>query len=315
MKWAKVHRAQRASIGVIAVTTIAALTACGTATSEQPAFDPLPVIVPDAKLAAAVPPSIRTDGRLIIATDPTYPPMEFMEGGRKRGADIDLGRAIAQTLQLEADFHDIQFSNVVPSVAVNRYELGMSALWADNPTALLANMVTYMKAGVQLAGRTGRQGPSQGQGMCGHSVSVEEGTEYIDTMVALSKSCRASGRQTITIRSTDNQEQATALLADGKVDAMLADSPAVTYAVNRSAGKLAAIGQPVDVRPYGIAVSPTYPQLLDVIKGALQRLIESNVYQRILERWGLQANAINDPQVLIGKHSELLEMSSATPSG
>jgi ABC-type amino acid transport substrate-binding protein len=50
---------------------------------------------------------VQNAGVLRIATDPTYPPMEFREGGRLVGFDVDLGRALAERLGVEAEFVEV----------------------------------------------------------------------------------------------------------------------------------------------------------------------------------------------------------------
>lgn len=278
---------------------VAGVSACST--DPQPSSAAVyPGVTADPALREALPAHVKQDGQLTIVTDPTYPPMEFVEGDAVVGADIDLGRAIAAKFGLTPNFQTTAFSNVVPSVAIQEFELGMAALWADNPEASLANMVTYFQAGTQVAIRKAEQSRDPADGFCGQSVAVEEGTEYIDTLVKKSADCRKAGKPPIDIRPATSQSKASKLLEDGKVDAMVGDSPTVQYTVARSNGEIVAIGAPADIRPYGIAVSPLYPELTTATQNALEQLIASGVYAEILTRWQVQQGAITTPQVLFG---------------
>lgn len=309
----------RVTWAVVAVTAavVTVLTGCGVSSTPTPSFSPIPVVVPDKALAARVPAAVRASGTLTIATDPTYPPMEFTEDSHLLGVDVDLGRALAQTLGLEPEFvTNVSFSNIVAAVAIDRYELGMSSLWADNTTATLTDMVTYMQAGVQMASRS-NGGPKVASlsSLCGLSVALEEGTEYIDQLVKASKQCVASGKKRIRIEGSDNQQSATTKVISGQADVMLADSPAVQFAVDRSQGKLSIASRPIDVRPYGIAVSTSYPEFADLIRDAMQRLMDSGVYNKILAEWDLAANEVPRSTVLRANHTELLEMPSEVADG
>lgn len=309
----------RVTWAVIALTVavVAVLAGCGTSGTPEPSYSPIPVVVPDKALAARVPEAVRASGTLTIATDPTYPPMEFTEDTHLLGVDIDLGRALAQTLELEPEFvTNVSFSNIVAAVAIDRYELGMSSLWADNTTATLTDMVTYMQAGVQMASRS-HGGPKVRNlsSLCGLSVALEEGTEYIDELVKASKQCVADGKKRIRIEGSDDQQSATAKVASGQADVMLADSPAVQFAVDRSQGKLAIASRPIDVRPYGIAVSTSFPEFAGLIRDAMQRLMDSGIYDKILTEWDLAANAVPRSTVLHANHTELLEMPSEVADG
>lgn len=108
------------------ICLLTALTACqsqsGSGTSDQPDSQ----ITPNLELIAQLPDAIRASGVLTVASDPSYPPMEFIEDGNWVGADVDLARALGRVLDLRVEFHNTPFSNIVPAVAVDRYNLGIS---------------------------------------------------------------------------------------------------------------------------------------------------------------------------------------------
>lgn len=177
-------------------------------------------------------------------------------------------------------------------------------------------MVTYMQAGVQMAAKTKDNLQIRTlSDLCGLTVALEEGTEFIDKLVLASTACVKAGRKPITLVARDNQQAATALLETGKADVMLADSPAVTYVVDRSNGTIEQVSSPLDIRPYGIAVSAAEIGFADVIRDAVQELISSGAYEAILARWNLTTNAIETPEVLPARHPELLEMPQQPTTG
>ena len=261
--------------------------------SAPPQLDSVPSVAVNQQLADQVPTAIRADGKLTFAIDPNYPPMEMMDGDYLRGADVDLAIEVAALLGLQPEFDATGFSNVIPSVAINQFELGISAMWVTDPSAGLVNMVDYFKAGTAMAVRIDDTQPKNSHdGLCGYRVSVEEGSDFIDDMVATSRRCESQGKKGITIIATTGQTEATNLLINDKVDAMIADSPVVAYAVAQSKSELLAVGPPVHVRPYGIAVNPQQKELTQVVAQAVQYLIDSGVYQQILQRWHVQEGAI-----------------------
>src|SRR5262249_15890933 len=46
---------------------------------------------------------VQRAGKLVVATDPTYPPMEFRQGGATVGFDIDLAGELARRLGVELE--------------------------------------------------------------------------------------------------------------------------------------------------------------------------------------------------------------------
>ena len=240
--------------------------------------------------------------------------MEFVgEDGQPQGADIDLAKAISGTLDLRLELVNERFSTIIPSIAISRYDLGIASLWADKPAASLADMVTYLRSGIRFVGRTGANAPTDGiHGLCGYSVAVEEGTEFIDDLVALSTQCTGADQQPIKIISTLTLVQTMAALNSGRADSALADETAAKWAVSRSGGKLTLIGKPVEIRPYGIAVDPKQDDFAELIQATVQHLIANGVYDRITKDWGLIPNRIETPRLLQGTQTDLLK--TATPA-
>lgn len=294
------------AVVVLLVAVVTTIASCA-GSSVTSANRPYPNVEVDPALRDLLPADTVADGTLTIATDPSYPPMEFLAspepGGTPElvGADIDLGRAIAAKFDLKPQFEQTPFSNVVPAVAIRQYELGMSSLWADNPQAALVNMVTYLDAGTQIAIRATSRPPNQTTpSFCGQSVAVEEGAEYIDVLVKQSAKCVQRGQEAIVILTPNSQSRASKLLEEGKADALVGDSPTVQWTINRSGGAIVALGDPIDIRPYGIAVSTRYPELTRATNLAVQQLIDSGVYREILSRWQIAEGAIAESLVLYG---------------
>ncbi|MGV1037860.1 MAG: transporter substrate-binding domain-containing protein [Candidatus Nanopelagicales bacterium] len=289
----------RRRLAIGAVTTASLLLATGCNSPVDTAASTDPALAVDPTLASAVPPQYRQDGVLLIANDPSYPPMEFIASGNRVGADIDLANAIAAVVGLKAEFADQAFSTIVPSVGIGRYELGLSSLWAVDRRSPLANMTTYFQAGTQFAVRTSGRAPgSSGMGLCGFSVSVEEGSQVVDMLADQSKACRAANQKPIRIAARESQQIANQLLIKGRVTAMVADSPVVTWLVKNNDGRVRTLGPPSNLRKYGIATPIGSGDWASVVRDAIKVLIDRGEYTRILKRWSIEQGAISDPEVI-----------------
>ena len=76
---------------------------------------------------------IRAAGRLTVATEPYFPPQEFIDEsrtGQERfiGSDMEMARLIAERMGVELEIVPMAFSEVLASVAEGRYDLAISAL-------------------------------------------------------------------------------------------------------------------------------------------------------------------------------------------
>jgi polar amino acid transport system substrate-binding protein len=82
----------------------------------------------DEALAAKVPDAIKSDGKIVVGTDTTYSPNEFLDTDGKTpiGWDIDLFAAVAAKLGLKAEFRSAKFPELITAIQSGKYEIGVS---------------------------------------------------------------------------------------------------------------------------------------------------------------------------------------------
>jgi polar amino acid transport system substrate-binding protein len=248
-------------------------------------------------LGAMVPPDVAKDGKLTIGTDATYAPNEFLDNGKPAGMDIDLGNAIAEQLGLTADFQTGAFDTLLPGVSAGKYELAMSSISVNTDRLQAVDLVTYFTAGTAMAVLKGNPADLALDGLCGHTVAVEKDTTQDQDLAARSANCTQSGKLPITVSELPAQPDVVQALTSKQADAMLADSPAVAYAIKQAGGQLEQLGGTFATAPYGIAVGKSKGDLAKAVQGAVQALIEGGMYQQILDKWGISAGAVKTSEI------------------
>lgn len=69
--------------------------------------------------------------KLIIGTDATYPPFEFVDSsGQISGVDIEVGREIGKALGKEVEFRNINFDGLITALRTGSIDLVLSAMTA-----------------------------------------------------------------------------------------------------------------------------------------------------------------------------------------
>jgi polar amino acid transport system substrate-binding protein len=248
-----------------------------------------------------VPDAIKSDGKLLIGTDPTYAPNEFLEtdGKTVTGFDVELFNAVATKLGLETEWQPAKFADLIPGVRSGKYEAGVSSFTINPERKQQVIMVSYFNAGTQWGTKKGNPTGIQPDNACGKKVAVQTSTVQ-DTDDLSSKrqdACKSQGKPAITIERFQDQGQATAAVVSGKDDAMLADSPVVAYAVKQT-GQLELLGDIYDSAPYGYVIEKDQTEFAQEIADAVKALIADGTYKTILEKWGVQAGAIGNPAVI-----------------
>ena len=248
----------------------------------------------DEALAAKVPEAIKKKGVLVDGTDASYAPNEFMDADGKTivGMDIELLDAVATTLGLKVEYTNAGFDTIILGVTSGKYDVAVSSFTINPERKQQVTMVQYFNAGTSWAAK-----PSSGldpENMCGKTVAVQKGTVQIDDIEARAKACTDAGKPKITIVVEAEQSKATADVVSGKADAMLADSPVVSYAITQTNGQLEQIGEIYDAAPYGIVVSKENEEFGQVISEALAKLQADGTYDQILTKWGNEGGAVTE---------------------
>ncbi|MEV1287565.1 ABC transporter substrate-binding protein [Micromonospora sp. NPDC049679] len=294
-------RGRRAAVGLAGAAALAfSLTACGEKEStSQPGGGPSVATSVDAALAAKVPDAIKSDGKILVGTDATYAPAEFMDTDGKTviGFDVDLFKAVAGKLGLQAEFVPSTFGDIIPGVGSGKYEIGVSSFTVNPERKATAQMVSYFQVGTQWATKKGNAAGVAIDNACGKKIAVQKDTVQVEDITKRSKACTDAGKPAITIDQYAGQDQATTAVVSGKDDAMLADYPVGVYAVTQSNGQLDLLGDPYEAAPYGYVVGKDQTAFAEAVRDAVKALISDGSYKTILEKWKVQGGAITDPAI------------------
>jgi polar amino acid transport system substrate-binding protein len=298
------HRVAVAAAALTSATLV--LTGCGGDSSDDASGtgggsteESLPTVSADDALAGMVPEDIASDGVLAVGSDTTYAPNEFLDEDGKTiiGFDVDLFGLVAQKLGLEAQFETAGFDTIIAGVGSGKYEVGVSSFTVNPERMQQANMISYYSAGTQWSTKKGNPNDVDPDNACGLKIAVQKATVQVDDITARSEECEAAGEEPITIDQYEGQDEATAAVVSGKDDAGLADSPIMAYAVQQTNGQLELLGDIYDAAPYGYVVAKDQTEFAQAIADAVQSLIDDGSYQKVLEKWGVEDGAIDDPTV------------------
>lgn len=253
----------------------------------------------DAALAAAVPSAVAAKGTLVVGTDASYAPNEFIDtdGTTVVGFDADLAKAVGSVLGLQVRLQNAPFGTLVEGVKTGKYDLGMSSFTINAEREAQVDMVSYFSAGTSWAVPAGNPDKITPENACGRKIAVQKDTTQVPDVTARSAACVKAGKPAITIEQFPLQSDATSAVVTGKDDGLLADSPVVAYAAKQTAGKLEIVGTAYDTAPYGIAVPKSSAGMAKAVQGAVQKLIDGGQYQSILAHWGIQSGAVKTAEL------------------
>lgn len=292
------------AIAVAALATTAlALSACGSdslstggSTTSAPAGSSAPAPSVDPALAAKLPEKIKSAGKVVIGTDATYQPNEYLDsdGQTVIGMDVDLFDAVMAKFGVKTEWQPSAFDSIILGVQSGKYDIGVSSFTVNAEREQQATMVSYFKAGTQWITQKGNPKKVDPDNACGLSLGAQTGATQVDDLKARSEKCTAAGKPAITIVQNDDQGKVTTDVISGKTAAMLADSPIGLYAVQQTGGQLEPVGDIYDAAPYGIVVPKDQSDFAQALADALKAVAAEGQYTQALAAWGNESGAITD---------------------
>ncbi|MER7769377.1 ABC transporter substrate-binding protein [Kitasatospora sp. NPDC096140] len=300
---ARTKRNRLFAAGVVAASVSLVLTGCSSSKSSSSspsggvnASATIPAVAADPALAAQVPADVKSTGKIVVAADASYAPNEFQDAQNKIiGMDVDLANAIGQKLGLQVEVQNSPFTAIIPGIQANKFQLGMSSFTDNKEREATVDMVTYFSAGTSAAVKKGNPDKIDPNDLCGKKVAVQTGTTQADQIKdVINPACVKAGKPPIPNDGDkfDLQTDVTTALVSGRDQVMLADSPVVDYALKQTNGQLEQLGTVEGKAPYGVVLAKGSP-LAAPVQGAVQSLIDDGTYKAILEKWGVQAGAID----------------------
>lgn len=248
------------------------------------------------EIAAMVPAEIAEKGTLVVGSNPPFAPAEFKDAeGNIIGFDIDLARAAAAIMGLELEVREQDFALILPNVEGGTVDMGVSGFTDNEERRQSFDFVNYFDAGIQWGQATGKSvNPDDA---CGLTVAVQRTTvSETEDVTSRSEQCEQDGKEAINILAFNTSDEAANAAILGRADAFSADSPVAAWAVERSNGQIELTGEITDVAQYGWAVKKD-SELADAAAAALQVLIESGDYEKILDMWGLTGGAVTESKI------------------
>jgi polar amino acid transport system substrate-binding protein len=227
-------------------------------------------------------------GKLIMSTNPTLPPMQFVDAsGELKGMRITLGNEIAKRLCLEPEFVRIEFSAMIPGLQSGRWDVIDTGIFWTPERAKMMKMIPYEQQAISVSVAKGNPlHVEKPEDLAGRTVGVEIGGFEEKSLRALDKSLTEKGLKPITIRTFDNFATAYQALRAGQTEASVAIDPtAAEYA------KRGDFDRPLHglfATPVALAMKSA--PLADAVVKVLNDMQKDGTYGRLMDEYGLLAN-------------------------
>jgi polar amino acid transport system substrate-binding protein len=220
--------------------------------------------------------SAQTPEVLNVATDATFPPMEYTENGARTGFDIDLMNALAKAMGKRVQWTDIDFKGLIPGLIAHRFDAAISGIYITDERAKVVDFTDPYYAG-GLAVLVKSDSPIKTVAdLNGKKVSVQVGTKSVNFL-------RDNFPQVNRVEVEKNQEMFD-LVGIGRADAAVTGKPAA-YQVAKTRTGFRVLDKTLTTEAYGIAVRKDEPQLKAAFNTALAKIKADGTYAAIVKKW------------------------------
>ena len=241
----------------------------------------------NAGCSAAVPAgALIKQGTLIMSTNPTLPPLQYVDGsGQLKGMRIELGEEIAKRLCLTPEYVKIDFDAMVPGLQGGRWDVINTGIFVTDARTKIMQMIPYENQAISLS--TPIANPlkvTKTDDLAGHTVGVELGGFEEAQARAMIKDMEARGLKPFTLRTFDTFSIAYQALAAGQLDAVVSiDAVAGEY---QKRGGFARVVS--GLHPTPVALAAKSPELASAIAKVLDEMQADGSYQKLFAKYGMK---------------------------
>lgn len=220
---------------------------------------------------------------LVVATDATWPPMEYVDENTKEiiGFDIDLFKAVAEAGGFTVEFKNTAWDGIFAGLAAGKYDAIISSVTiTEERQKEMDFSQPYINAGQVLVVQSSLRGVSELSDMEGMTVGAQIGTTgsfEIEGVLG-----------TKSLKTYDEIGLAFEDLVNGRIDGVVADTPvAADFALLNESykGKLKIVGEPFTDEYYGVVVRKGNTEVLDAVNAGLDKVLGTAKYREIEKKW------------------------------
>lgn len=220
---------------------------------------------------------------LVMATNASFPPYEYVEGDQVVGIDADIAAAICEKLGYELQIDDMEFDSLIAAVKSGKADFAMAGMTVTEERQQMINFSDSYATGIQ-------------------SVIVKEGSDItrvddlfaeganhtVGVQLSTTGDIYASGDIQDagygTVLQFPNGNEAVLALVNGKIDCVIIDNePAKAY-VAANAG-LKVLDTSYAVEDYAAAIAKENTELLEKFNAALAELKADGTIDAIIAKY------------------------------
>ena len=252
----------------------------------------------DAAAAALVPEAVKKDGKLTVAVSPFAAPLAVYATDNKTpvGNEVDLAVALAESLGLEADIVPTAWADWPLGVDSGKYEAVLSNVTVTEERKLKFDFASYRddKLGFYAKADSSVTKVESAPDVAGKRVIVGSGTNQEAILLRWDEENKKNGLKPVEFQYYDDDSASQLAVQSGRADLTFGPNATSAYKAASDA-KTKLVGLVDGGWPLKASIAATTKKgngLAAAAQAGLNHLIQDGTYAKILDRWGLSAEAV-----------------------
>jgi polar amino acid transport system substrate-binding protein len=219
---------------------------------------------------------IKTDGKIIVATEGAYPPFNYFQGSKLAGFEVELAEAMVKKMGLNIEWKALSFDALLAGLRQDRWDMVIASfgITEERSKAVTFTSPHYCSGGVIVSKdanlRTGDQ-------LVGKIVAVQTGSTYMENVKKI-----AGVKE---VKNFPQDTDARSALISGRVDAWVSDRFVVKTVMESNPNSGLKTGGYLFVEKIASAVKKGNAPLAAAIDKALADVMADGTYKTISEKY------------------------------
>ncbi len=220
---------------------------------------------------------------LKVATNPTFPPFEFVNSQTKEftGFEMDLIKAIGKQAGYNVVIQNMGFDGIIPAILAGNVDVGASgfSITPERAKKVLFTEPFYESGLTILINKSSADKIHGFKDLKGKKIAVQIGT------TAAAKAKEIEGAQIVTF---NHAGEAILELSNGGADAVINDKPVTDYILVQQpqlAKKTVHLPELLSADPMGIVVAKDNTALQGELNKAMAELKKNGTYAELYKKW------------------------------
>ena len=258
---------------VAAAAMVLSMAACGSTDNSSS----------DAKDGSAAAETTKTSDSdtLVMATNATFPPYEYVDGEEYKGIDIEISQAIADDLGMKLQVDDMDFDSIIPAITTGKADMSLAGMTVTEDRKKNVNFSDSYATGVQVIIVPEDSDITGPDDLSDKLIGVQQGTTGD---IYCSDTPENGGYGEDHVVAYQNGASAIQALKTGKVDAVVIDNePAKAFVAENEGLKI--LDTEYITEDYAIAIAKDNTELLDKVNASLAKLKADGTVQSIIDKY------------------------------